>query len=103
VTKRPARVPELHRQHRWVVVGQFQFGLSEFEARRVVEAPDDFALAWREKAELGQVHGPGCFDCGIHAKEGIGKPCEGPARLRRLQETAAGPSSNKIALPGKDF
>lgn len=102
MAKKPARVPELQRQHHWVVLGNFELELSEFAARRIVEAPEDTAVPWREQATLLGVHGPGCSECGIHAKEGLGHACEGQLRLKRLQEEG-GQTSSKIAIPGRDF
>lgn len=93
MTKKPARVPEMKRPHKWVVMGMFELELGEFDARRAVEHPEDFAVTWRDKAQLvGNVQGPGCSECGIHAKEGLGQSCEGPARLQRAAAEAGQPS-----------
>jgi hypothetical protein len=87
-----------------VVIGSFELEMSEFQARKAVESPEDFAMSWRDHAALKDAHGPGCRNCGIHAREGLGHSCEGPARLERLLAEQRQPASDpRIALPGRDF
>ena len=78
-----SRVPPLTRQHEWVLIGNFQIDLDGSETRRILEAPDDIAVSWRQRGELTHVTGPGCRVCGGHASEVMGKPCPGGTELEQ--------------------
>ncbi len=100
MSKKP-RVPPMGAAHEWVLLGEYKIELGHHEAKRILENPEDIAISFQERAQLETVQGPGCAKCGIHAKDGIGKPCLGERRLENVRENVElAHVRSKIWTPG---